>query len=133
MGVFFLTTEAVLCIHAKQIARFGGSGGLRDRGLLESAVGMPQQTFDGQHLYEDVAAMAAVYLYHIAKNHPFEDGNKRTGFVAAETFLTINGYQLLLSDEEGYDLVVAVVEESLSKPDLIQKVRSAIVPMVDTD
>lgn len=78
----YLTTEDVLEIHADQIERYGGSGGIRDRGLLEAAVAMPQASFDGQLLHGDLFEMAAAYLYHLVQNHPFVDGNKRAGTAA---------------------------------------------------
>src|SRR5689334_8259996 len=90
----FLTLDEVLQLHAHQIQTYGGSEGLRDRGLLESAVVQPQATFAGQYLHEDLAAMAAAYLYHIVANHPFIDGNKRTGMHAADVFLRLNGFEL---------------------------------------
>ena len=88
----FLTQEEVLRVHETQIERHGGSSGIRDLGLLESALAMPQVSFGGTYLHTDIYAMAAAYLFHIVSNHPFVDGNKRTGMVAALTFLDINGY-----------------------------------------
>ena len=88
----FLTHEEVLRAHETQIARYGGSTGIRDLGLLESALAMPSASFGGSYLHADIYAMAAAYLFHIVSNHPFVDGNKRTGTVAALTFLDMNGY-----------------------------------------
>jgi death-on-curing protein len=88
----FLTQEEVLLTHETQIARYGGSTGIRDMGLLASALAMPQTSFGGTYLHSDHYEMAAAYLFHIVSNHPFIDGNKRTGTVAALTFLDMNGY-----------------------------------------
>jgi death-on-curing protein len=88
----FLQTKRVLQIHESQIKLFGGSSGIRDLGLLESALAMPQASFGGTFLHADLYEMAAAYLFHIVSNHPFVDGNKRTGMVAALTFLDMNGY-----------------------------------------
>ena len=88
----FLTQDEVLRAHETQIAQFGGSSGIRDLGLLESALSMPQAAFGGTYLHGDIYEMAAAYLFHIVSNHPFVDGNKRTGMVAALTFLDLNGY-----------------------------------------
>ena len=88
----FLTKEEVLFAHETQIALYGGSSGIRDTGLLESALAMPQMSFGGAFLHVDHYEMAAAYLFHIISNHPFIDGNKRTGAVAALTFLDLNGY-----------------------------------------
>jgi death-on-curing protein len=87
----FLTVEDVLDLHAQQMARFGGAPGLRDPGLLESAVAMPMASLGGAWAHADLHAMAAAYAFHIAQNQPFVDGNKRTGLLAAIVFLDING------------------------------------------
>jgi death on curing protein len=114
----FLEKSNVLKIHSRQIERFGGSLGIRDDGLLESAIAQPQATFSGELLHATIHEQAAAYLYHIAMNHPFVDGNKRTAFAVMDTFLRLNGYRLNLSDEQAYDLVIQVVERRMSKEDL---------------
>jgi death-on-curing protein len=86
MEPIFLTLDEVLEIHEQQIELYGGSHGVRDMNLLESALGVPQATFGGEYLHPTVGAMAAAYLFHITQNHPFFDGNKRTGANAAITF-----------------------------------------------
>jgi len=83
--------EAVLAIHAEVLAAHGGLRGLRDRGLLESAVAAPQASFGGKPLMRDVVEIAAAYLYYLCRNHPFADGNKRTALAAALVFLEANG------------------------------------------
>lgn len=94
----WLTREAVLAIHAQLLARFGGSAGIRDGNLLESALAKPRQlhAYGQPNAYE----MAAAYAFGIVKNHPFIDGNKRAGFVTAYTFLGINGIDFTASEEE---------------------------------
>jgi len=94
----WLTREAVLAIHAQLLARFGGSAGLREDNMLESALAKPRQL----HAYgqPNVYEMAAAYAFGIVKNHPFVDGNKRAGFVAAYTFLGINGFDFTAPEEE---------------------------------
>ena len=94
----WLTREAVLAIHAQLLARFGGSSGIRDDNMLESALAKPRQlhAYGQPNAYE----MAAAYAFGIVKNHPFIDGNKRAGFVAAYTFLGINGIDFTASEEE---------------------------------
>ena len=93
-GPRFLSIEDVIEIHADQIQRYGGSLGIRDVELLQSALGMPEAGFGDQYLYADLFEMAAAYLYHIVQNHPFLDGNKRTGAMAAFVFLKLNGLTL---------------------------------------
>jgi death-on-curing protein len=90
----FLTLEGVLGIHADLIRRYGGSAGLRDLGLLQSALAMPETTFDGEYLHPSPFEMAAAYLFHLARNHPFVDGNKRTALMCALVFLGLNGCRL---------------------------------------
>ncbi len=86
----FLDVEDVLLIHEEQLGEYGGSAGVRDPELLESAVAMPRATVGGSFAHEDHFAMAAAYAFHIAQNQPFLDGNKRTGLLAALVFLDLN-------------------------------------------
>jgi death on curing protein len=90
----FLTLDEVLGIHADQVRRYGGSPGLRDLGLLQSALAMPETTFEGELLHGTVFEMAAAYLFHVARNHPLVDGNKRTALMCALVFLGLNGQRL---------------------------------------
>ena len=105
----------VLDIHNRQINKFGGTSGIRDEGLLDSALAQPQATFGGQFLHPTLPEQAAAYLYHLAKNHPFVDGNKRTALAVMLTFLRINGYRLDLSADAIYQMVLDVVEDKMSK------------------
>jgi death-on-curing protein len=114
----FLSVSQVIAIHQDQVDTFGGSAGIRDRGLLESATLQPQASFDGELLYPTIAEQAAVYLFHLAMNHPFVDGNKRTAFAVMDTFITTNGYSLNLTVDEAYNLVLRVVERHISKEEL---------------
>ena len=91
-----------------QLAEFGGLDGIRDMGLLDSAIAQPRATFGGDFLHEDLFAMAAAYLFHMVKNHPFLDGNKRTGLLAATTFLDINGCPLKRSSPFLYSATMDV-------------------------
>ena len=100
MTPLFLDLERVLRIHRSMIEVYGGSAGIRDAGLLHSAIAAPQASFGGEPLHKDLFEMAAAYLYHIVQNHPFVDGNKRTGAAAAVVFLTMNDVTLR-PDEEG--------------------------------
>jgi death-on-curing protein len=96
----FLSLAHVLRIHRSMIEQYGGEEGIRDAGLLQSAIAVPQASFGGEYLHADLFEMAAAYLYHIVQNHPFLDGNKRTGAAAAIVFLAMNDV-LLRADEEG--------------------------------
>jgi death-on-curing protein len=111
----FLTLDEVLALHAEQIRLFGGSSGVRDVGLLQSAMGSVEATFGGVFLHETIYEMAAAYLYGICKNHPFLDGNKRTAVGAALVFLDTNGIEVDADEDEFYDLVIGVAEGRVSK------------------
>lgn len=115
MNPLLLTLDEVLSLHAEQIRLFGGSSGLRDLGLLESAMGTVEATFDGAFLHETVFAMAAAYLHGICRNHPFLDGNKRTAVAAALTFLEMNGIEVDADEDAFYDLVIGAAEGHVSK------------------
>ena len=114
----FLTLDEVLGIHADQIHHYGGAGGLRDLGLLQSALSMPQTTFDDEFLHGTVFEMAAAYLFHLARNHPFVDGNKRTALMCALVFLGLNGYRLDAEPEALYQLVDGVASGDVDKADV---------------
>ena len=111
----FLTLAEVLEIHRDQIRRYGGQAGIRDLGLLQSALAMPAAGFGRSYLHSDLSEMAAAYLFHIVRNHPFVDGNKRTGTVAALVFLALNGLQLRVAAEPLERIVRAVAEGKTDK------------------
>jgi len=117
----FLTEEAVLFIHQEQIAAFGGAQGVRDPGLLASALAQPRATFGGEYLHKDLHAMAAAYLFHIAQNQAFVDGNKRTGLAAALVFLDLNGIAVEHEAAELFTMTMAVAEGKADKADIAQE------------
>jgi death-on-curing protein len=114
----FLSLERVLELHAYQVEQFGGDPGVLNPGLLESALAQPGVSFGGNYLHEDLAAMAAAYLFHICKNHPFADGNKRTATHAAIAFLELNGYELEVPVDEAERLVLGVAEGKSGKEEV---------------
>jgi len=113
MPPLFLDLDRVLRTHLSLIERYGGADGVRDIGLLHSAIAMPQASFGGEFLHKDLFEMAAAYLFHIVQNHPFVDGNKRTGAATAIIFLTINGVELD-GDEEGLVEVTLAVASGVA-------------------
>jgi death-on-curing protein len=115
--VVFLTLDDILESHQHQIDTYGGSHGVRDLGLLESAIAQPEVSFGGQYLHADEFEMAAAYLYHLVMNHPFVDGNKRVGLEAALIFLEINDVTINSSDEALVQLVLDVTTGELGKKD----------------
>ena len=115
MDPLFLTLDEVLALHAEEINLFGGSFGVRDLGLLQSAMGSVEATFGGVFLHETMFEMGAAYLYGICRNHPFLDGNKRTAVAAALAFLEMNGIEVDANEDTFYDLVIGVAEGRISK------------------
>ena len=108
-----ITLEEVLFLHTASVKDFGGSDGIRDLVLLESAVERPTATFDGIELYSTPAAKSASILEIILKNHPFVDGNKRTGWLACATLLRFYGYRFTLTEDEAYDFVIKVASSQM--------------------
>jgi death-on-curing protein len=114
----FLTLEDVLFLHRNQTGQYGGRIGVRDQGLLESAVAQPQASLGGELLHADLFEMAAAYLYHIVQNHPFVDGNKRTGVVAALVFLDLNGVEIDAPRGSIYELTMSVAQGRAGKDEI---------------
>jgi death-on-curing protein len=126
----WLDRPIVEALHADQILEHGGSLGIRDEGLLESALTRPQQKWH----YEpgaDLATLAAAYAFGIAKNHPFVDGNKRAALVAAYTFLAINDLELEAPEPEAVNAILGTADGSRSEEDLASWIRSHLTPWVD--
>jgi len=113
--VLFLTLAEVIDIHSDQIRLYGGLPGIRDINLLSSAIAMPHASFHGEYLHNDIYEMAAAHAFHIGKNHPFVDGNKRTALVSALVFLELNG--ISISDSQGklYDAMLDLLTGKLNK------------------
>ena len=109
---YFLGLNEVIEIHSDQINRYGGHPGIRDIELLKSAVSMPAAGFGEQYLHLDIYEMAAAYLFHIIRNHPFVDGNKRTGAVASLVFLIMNGIEIN-ADEDSFERMVRSLAEGI--------------------
>lgn len=111
----FLTVTEVLSFHKYQIQRFGGEEGIRDAGLLESALAQPCVSYGGKWLHRDLYEMAAAYAFHICKNHPFLDGNKRTAFVSALVFLSLNGISVSDPKEKLPEAIENIATNVLNK------------------
>ena len=117
----WVTLEVAIAAHAEQLAEHGGGDGVRDSGLLESAMARPQNLV--QYGDPDIAQFAASYAFGIARNHPFVDGNKRTAAVVSETFLLLNGATLLAGDAELVVAFVALAAGDLSEEELTAWIR----------
>jgi len=114
----YLSLDQVLSLHKAQVDEFGGAHGLRDKGSLESALARPQLTFGGEDLYKEMADKAAALWHSLVANHPFIDGNKRVGAMAAELFLGLNGVDLLATDEELVEATMAAAGGEMSAESL---------------
>ena len=122
----FPTFDEVLELQRIQIDTFGGSRGLRDEGLLRSALAQPEMQFGGKYVHDDLAAMAVAYLFHLAKNHPFVDGNKRIAAATTLLFLALNGKASVPDPQELGDLTLDVAAGAKSKDDAINFFRRVL-------
>ncbi|HEV3384244.1 MAG TPA: type II toxin-antitoxin system death-on-curing family toxin [Gemmata sp.] len=120
----FLTLEEMLELHRLILEQSGGLDGLRDSGSLDSALAQPQMTFDGQELYPSLAEKAAVLGFSLVCNHPFVDGNKRVGHAAMETFLVLNGWELVAGIDEQEQLFLSLAAGSLPREEFTAWVQS---------
>ncbi len=123
---FHLTVEIVREIHAEAIAKFGGSDGVREMALLESAVAAPQASYGGQSVYADVAEIAAAYLFYLCRNHPFIDGNKRPALGACIVFLRLNGIEPKTDAPEWEELTLAVAASVLDRDETTVRLRKLL-------
>lgn len=110
----YLTPEQVLFLHSRLIVETGGAQGVRDLGMLLSALGRPQSTFDAAELYPDLFAKTAALMDSLVRNHPFVDGNKRTAITAAALFLKSNGHQLIVGNDEMVRFTLACAQSQIS-------------------
>ena len=124
--IVWLLEETITAIHHRQIAEHGGSEGLRDEGLLLSALARPQNLLAYGEPAPDLASLAAAYAYGIARNHPFVDGNKRTALVAARTFLILNGVDLEATQDDKVLTFLSLAEGAVSEEELTDWIRKRI-------
>ena len=116
----YLTTPQVLAIHDLMVKKFGGSQGIRDLGLIESAVERPKATFGGKDLYPDIFTKAAALIHSLLKNHAFVDGNKRSSYASCGMFLKINGYNLKNLHKESLEFTMFIEDNSLSLEEIAE-------------
>ena len=118
MSIRFLGLEEILALHAEQVDLYGGSPGVRDLGLLESAAATPEASFDGAYLHATLPEMAAAYLFHLAQNHAFVDGNKRVAVAATFMFLFLNDLELDCGEDELVELTLSVASGKRTKAEV---------------
>lgn len=127
-----LTVEIVAEVHREVIAAFGGTEGVRDLGLLESAVAAPQASIGGVSPFEDVAEVAAAYLFYLCRSHAFVDGNKRTAMASAIVFLRLNGVEPAPDGPEWESLVLDVIAFRLDRDQTTKRLRRLLKPRPKT-
>jgi death-on-curing protein len=125
-GPIWIDAALVLAIHDRQLVEHGGAEGLRDEGLLQSALGRPINHF--AYAGADPIVLAAMYTAGIVKNHPFLDGNKRTGFVLGVLFLELNGYRFLASEEAAAQAVLGLAEGRIDEDGYSEFLRANVRP-----
>lgn len=116
----YLSPEQILFLHSRLIAETGGAHGVRDLGMLLSAIGRPQATFEEKDLYSDLFLKAAALTDSLVRNHPFVDGNKRTAIASAALFLRLNGHQLVVENNEMVRFALACAQSQLSLDEIVE-------------
>ncbi len=129
MNPIFLELAEVLEIHEDQIRRYGGSAGIRDLGLLQSALAMPAAGMAGSYFHRDLFEMAAAYLFHLVRNHPFVDGNKRVAAVSAMVFLSLNGLELEAPEARFEALIFKTASGKTDRRELAEFFRKYSTPV----
>lgn len=124
----YLNLAQVLRLHSLIIQTSGGTQGIRDQGLLESAIAQPQMTFGGEDLYSSVIEKASALGFSLIMNHPFLDGNKRVGHAAMETFLILNAWEINANIDEQENFILGVAEGSINREQFTQWLKNHIQP-----
>ncbi len=126
--MLYLSIPELCELHELVIEKSGGSTGIRDLGVLESALAQPRMTFGGTELYPTIQEKAAVLCFSVVINHPFIDGNKRTGHAAMETFLDLNGWELNADINDAEQTMLALAAGKLSRDEFVQWIKNASKP-----
>ncbi len=116
----YLELKHIIAMQKTLIEKYGGLQGIRDKGLLESAVSQPQQSAFGEDIFPDIPSKAAAYAFYLSENQPFLDGNKRIATATALTFLRLNGYELPISEKELYEIIMDLANKRLTRDGLVK-------------
>jgi death on curing protein len=119
-SIVFIPKHIIIYFHEQLIKLYGGTAGIRDEGLLVSALEQPRAMFGGSYLHDSLAKMSAAYGFHLCKNHPFIDGNKRIALVVMDTFLQKNGYEICAPEKAVYEVIIKLASGELSKEELTE-------------
>ena len=117
-NIIFIPKKVIIYYHSQLIQIYGGSYGIRDEGMLDSALEQPQATYGGRYLHDTFMGMAAAYGYHLCNNHPFIDGNKRIALVAMDAYLRRNGFEIIAAEKETYKTMIRLSTGELTKDEL---------------
>lgn len=123
-GIRFIEKKTIIYFQQQLIREYGGEQGIRDEGLLDSALAQPLMTMDGNYLHQDIIAMAAAYCFHLCQNHAFLDGNKRIALVAMDVFLQINGWKLTAEEKDIFIIILNLAASQISKQQLTEWLRN---------
>lgn len=118
--IFFVPKDVIIALHDEQIRLYGGEDGVLSPGGLDAAVNMPKQAFGNQYLHSTIYEMAAAYAYYLALDHAFVDANKRTARMAMITFLELNGLEIVVSEDESVQVMLAIENKTMSKQDVAE-------------
>ncbi|MGI6307124.1 MAG: type II toxin-antitoxin system death-on-curing family toxin [Dethiobacteria bacterium] len=129
--IIFIPKDIILYFHNQLIQTYGGSYGIRDEKLLDSALEQPKVTYAGKYLHDTLMNMAAAYGYHLCNNHPFIDGNKRIALVAMDTFLQQNGFEIVASEKEAYKIMIKLSTGELTKNELTKWLKNNTSKITD--
>lgn len=116
----YLELKHVIAMQETLIEKYGGLQGIRDKGLLESAISQPQQSAFGEDIFPDIPSKAAAYAFYLSENQPFLDGNKRVATATALTFLRLNAYDLPVSEKELYEIIMDLANKRLTRDGLVK-------------
>jgi death on curing protein len=116
--IVFIPKYVIIYFQEQLIDIYGGTMGIRDEGMLDSALEQPKVMFGGSFLHDSITKMAAAYGFHLCNNHPFIDGNKRIAFVAMDTFLQKNGFEICATEKEAYVIMIKLASGKLTKEEL---------------
>ena len=130
-NIVFIPKELILYFYHQLIQTYGGTYGIRDEKLLDSALEQAKATYEGNYLHDTLIKMAAAYGYHLCNNHPFVDGNKRIALVAMDVFLQRNGLEIVDSEKEKYKMMIQLSSGGFSKKDLITWLENNTSPLAD--
>lgn len=130
-SITFIPKELIIYFYDQLVQNYGGAYGIRDEKLLDSALEQPKATYGGNYLHDTLMKMAAAYGYHLCNNHPFVDGNKRIALIAMDVFLQRNGFEIVATEKEAYQIMILLSSGRLSKNNLVTWLENNTSPLTE--